>query len=308
MNLQIYRNFIEIIESGSLTAAAKKLLVAQPALSNQLKVLETELGVPLLIRTPHQQYMTEAGKVFYEKARLMISLEDGLRREVADCGNGSKGRLRLGLTSSTALTMFDGILLQFSKENPDICYELHDVDTFQILELLNNGAVDIGIVRTPCMITKQMDVISIDGEKMVAAYRNASFDLETKNGYISLASLKSYPLILTARYEKSIVDECLLYGFRPTIKAVSHQLITSLTLATYGLGIALLPLSSVDCLGERKLHYALIEEAGITTGRAIIKIKGRYISPAAKTFFSFCRAFFTDHASTVHDASQMHSK
>jgi DNA-binding transcriptional LysR family regulator len=67
---------------------------------------------------------------------------------------------------------------------------------------------------------------------------------------------------------------------------------TNLTWAANGIGIALLPLSSVDCLGEHRLKYALIDEPDLLTGRAIIKMTGRYIPPVASSFFDFCYNYF----------------
>ena len=64
MTLESYRNFVAIVESGSILAASNKLLIAQPSLSNQLKNIETYYGAKLLIRNRHRLELTDAGRVF----------------------------------------------------------------------------------------------------------------------------------------------------------------------------------------------------------------------------------------------------
>lgn len=69
MNLTYYQNFVTIVECGTISAASRKLLIAQPALSAQLKALEREFGTELLERTARKVILTKAGKILYEKAK-----------------------------------------------------------------------------------------------------------------------------------------------------------------------------------------------------------------------------------------------
>ena len=80
MNIEYYRNFIAIVEAGSISAAAKRVAVAQPALSNQLKTLQKKFGTPLLNlkRGGHTVELTEAGCILYNKAKYICSTEDNI--------------------------------------------------------------------------------------------------------------------------------------------------------------------------------------------------------------------------------------
>ena len=91
MNLTYYRNFVEIVECGTISAASRKLLIAQPALSAQLKSMERELGAELLERTARQVVPTDAGRILYEKAKNMLMLQDVVEKEIAACVRGSRG-------------------------------------------------------------------------------------------------------------------------------------------------------------------------------------------------------------------------
>ncbi|KAA3400245.1 LysR family transcriptional regulator, partial [Akkermansia muciniphila] len=145
MDTKLLRNFIAIVEQGSMTAAAKKLYVAQPALSNQLRVLEKELGARLLERTSRRQELTPAGQALYRQAKLMVSLENAVKQEVRDQRDGAAGTLRIALNPSTAITLLDGWLLEFAQCCPNVRYELYEVDSFEVVKLLESGVVDVGV-------------------------------------------------------------------------------------------------------------------------------------------------------------------
>ena len=91
MDMEYYRNFIAIVEAGSLSAASKRVHVAQPALSNQLKLLQKKFGTQLvnIRRGVHNIELTNAGCILYNKAKYLCSLEDDTQREISDCVNGS---------------------------------------------------------------------------------------------------------------------------------------------------------------------------------------------------------------------------
>ena len=82
MTLESYRNFVTIVECGSILAAANQLLIAQPSLSNQLKNIETYYGAKLLIRNRHKLELTDAGRVFYLHAREICQAEEKLHNEI----------------------------------------------------------------------------------------------------------------------------------------------------------------------------------------------------------------------------------
>ncbi len=79
MTLESYRNFVAIVESGSILAASNKLLIAQPSLSNQLKNIETYYGAKLLIRNRHRLELTDAGRVFYLRAKEICQAEENFK-------------------------------------------------------------------------------------------------------------------------------------------------------------------------------------------------------------------------------------
>lgn len=90
MDIEYYRNFITIVECGNLSRAAEVINIAQPALSYQVKILEAMFGAQLinLQRGVRKLELTEAGHILFRYAQDLVSLEDNLRTEIADCVNG----------------------------------------------------------------------------------------------------------------------------------------------------------------------------------------------------------------------------
>ena len=100
MTTDTYRNFIAIVECGNILAASQKLMVAQPALSNQLKNLEKNMGTKLLNRCSRAVTLTAAGEIFYQKAKIIVSMEDSAKKEINDYISGLTGTLNISLPPS----------------------------------------------------------------------------------------------------------------------------------------------------------------------------------------------------------------
>ena len=140
--------FLVVAEELSFTHAAKKLNMAQPPLSVQIKRLETEIGVPLFTRTKRRVELTEAGKAFLAETRRVLSIVDRSVVMARDIGMGRRGILRLGAVATTIYSVVPSILRVFGKMYPDISIELSEMTVPQQIEALNNGDIDVGILRT----------------------------------------------------------------------------------------------------------------------------------------------------------------
>src|SRR5579875_2326548 len=98
MDIRQLRYFVAIAETGQVTAAARRLKIAQPPLSQQLKLMEDELGVSLFERDRRQMILTEEGKVLYQRALDILQMFDESIREVQDLSSTVHGTLAIGCT------------------------------------------------------------------------------------------------------------------------------------------------------------------------------------------------------------------
>ncbi|MBR2634897.1 MAG: LysR family transcriptional regulator [Clostridia bacterium] len=287
MNSKTLRNFIEIADTGSLTAASKKLFIAQPALSNQLKALEKELDTVLIDRNSRHLKLTDTGLIFYERAKKILMQENALHQEIHDSENGNVGCLRIATIQSGEINLLERIIPMFSQKYPLVTYEIHEKESDDILQMLTDGIAEIGVISTPAALTEDMEAVFISDEKLVCAYDPDVFSFGNKSS-ISLSELENLPLLIIRRYEERFLTLCNSAHFHPAIRAVNKQLTINLKWAEAGLGVAIVPENSLSYC-KKPLRFCSIEECDLTIKRAIITMKDNYHSQVVKNFISLCK-------------------
>jgi DNA-binding transcriptional LysR family regulator len=143
MELRHLRYFVAVASHGSFNRAAEILHLTQPALSRQVKDLEEELGIPLLVRGTNNVKLTEAGELFYEEARDVLARADEAVRRVR--GGIQNGILRVGYAPSVTSGIMSSALEKFQATAPGVRIELADLSSREINELANEGRIDLAI-------------------------------------------------------------------------------------------------------------------------------------------------------------------
>lgn len=288
MDIKQLKYFFTIAEEGQITAAAKKLNMAQPPLSYQLKSLEDELGVKLVERGSRKIQLTDAGRILYNRASQILELTDSTVRELKDFAEGVEGTLSIATVSSSGSILLTERLKNFHNKYPNINFEITEGNSYKILELLSSGLIEIGIVRTPLNL-ENFESIYLPEEPMVAVMTR---DLQWESGkkIILLKELINRPLIIYRRFEKLILECCKKSGFEPKIFCKNDDARTTLLWAEAGLGIAIVPKSAVKLIGSTNLIYKEIDEQALKTQIAAIWMKNRYISSSAKHFLEVFQA------------------
>lgn len=146
MNLQQLITFSTVLSEGSMTAAAEKLYLTQPAVSQQIRNLEDELGVNLLDRGTRHAKPTVQGQLLYEYAKRIISLTQQAQVAIQTMGEGVKGRLRIGTLNSLGLQLISPAIGQFLKHNSKISIELIYEDGIEVFKSLSRGDLDVAIL------------------------------------------------------------------------------------------------------------------------------------------------------------------
>lgn len=282
MDIKQLSYFVAIAEEDSISAAARKLHIAQPPLSHQLKSLEEELGVKLVKRGARRTALTDAGKILYKRANNILDLTHTTVKELDDFGNGMRGTLRLGTVSSSGAALLSSRMTAFAHKYPKIRFEIHEGNTFELIELLMAGIIEIGIVRTPFQ-SERTECIFLEKEPMIAA-GNPHFFEHPEKGSIPLLELKNKPLIFYRRFSPLIQSCCHNAGFEPNIFCLNDDARTTLMWASAGLGVAIVPKSASRIMMSEKLIYPAIEETSMITQIAAIWRKDEYLSFAAKNF------------------------
>lgn len=145
MELRQLRYFVAIVEHGSLSRAAGVLHVAQPALTQQLRRLEEELGAQLLHRSAQGVHSTDAGKVFYEHAQAILKQVADARSAVSQSARPS-GTVTLGLPHSISAALALPLLAAAREQYPDITLQLTEELTGHLAEQLKSGRVNLAVL------------------------------------------------------------------------------------------------------------------------------------------------------------------
>jgi len=144
-DLRQLRTFVAVAERGSFTRAADDLYVAQQAVSQQVKALETALGVTLLWRTSRRVELTPAGKVFLADCRRVLAAADRAVRRVQEAARGEVGTLRIAYTLTAAWQTVPALLSRLGERYPQLKVQAREVFAADIPRLLHADLSDVGI-------------------------------------------------------------------------------------------------------------------------------------------------------------------
>lgn len=154
MNLRRLKYFVKIVDIGSLTQAAEVLHIAQPALSQQVATLESELDQKLLVRTKRGVTPTEAGKVLYSHARAILQQCELAQRAVGNVGQIVSGQVSIGLAPGTSSSPLIRPLLQAVRDQyPQMTVYLHENSSAALNEKVSRGQLDMAVHYDPAVFS-----------------------------------------------------------------------------------------------------------------------------------------------------------
>ncbi|UOF02764.1 LysR family transcriptional regulator [Bdellovibrio reynosensis] len=145
-NLYQLTTFVTVISEGSMTAAADKLYLTQPAVSQQIRNLEEDLGVELLVRGVRQIKATPQGEVLYEYAKKIINLTQQAEIAIKSIGHQMKGQLRIGTLNSLGLHLMSPIVGRLMRHNPDLMLKIDYDRGDELIKSFKKGHYDILIL------------------------------------------------------------------------------------------------------------------------------------------------------------------
>src|SRR5258706_4260991 len=147
VNLRRLKYFVKIVDLGSLTQASEVLHIAQPALSQQLATLEGEFQQQLLVRTKRGVTPTEAGKVLYRHAQVILRQFEQARADVKTSGRVLSGQVSVGLAPGTAASALALPLLRTVRaRHPDVVLHLNENFGATLTELVLAGRMDMAVL------------------------------------------------------------------------------------------------------------------------------------------------------------------
>lgn len=261
MELRHLRYFLAVADELHFGRAARKLHIAQPPLSRQIRDLEEELQVSLFRRAHKRVELTEPGRIFQEKARLILQQTEQARMLMSSASRGAAGQISIGFVTSAVYSVIPDILRRYRKQFPQVDIRCFEMSPLVQLEALRERQIQIGFVRIPVQ-DASLQLFPISKEKLILAIADDHPLLHRKK--TRLRDFASENFIIFPRAQgpgtyDSIVTTCQKAGFSPHIVQEAHEMQTILALVAAGLGVAMVPYS-LQHLRRPGVVYREVEE------------------------------------------------
>lgn len=280
MNLRRLKYFVKIVDIGSLTQAAQVLHIAQPALSQQIATLESELEQQLLIRTKRGVTPTDAGKVLYSHARAILSQCEQAQLAVVNAGQVLTGQVTIGLAPGTATASLTMPLLQTLREQfPQVTVYLHENSGSSLNEKVMDGELDMA------MLYERPSVSGITSVPLMKEELYLVGATDCPGQSVDLSMVASMNLFLPSDYSavRQRIDEAFsLRRLSAHIIGEIESIATLTAAVASGTGVTVLPESAARALvSTSNLWMARISSPALSLPLSLNHSSQRSLSPAA---------------------------
>ncbi|QCB95904.1 LysR family transcriptional regulator [Arthrobacter sp. PAMC25564] len=259
MDIRQLNYFIAVAEERHFGRAAKRLHMAQPPLSQQIRQLEDQLGVRLLNRTTRRVDLTAAGQLLLDRGRQIVNDVATLQADVYQVGRGATGVLRVGFSGSATYGVMPRIARLARQLLPGLSLALHGEMLTPSMEAgLRDGTLDAALLRPP-VASQDIDYRIVTREPLVVAL--PSFSALAVDRPVAMHELQDQDFIAyppESALSRTTSDLCRQAGFQPRITQVVGETSTMLAFVAAGGGVAVMP-SSVRAFQLEGVAYREIE-------------------------------------------------
>ncbi len=252
------RYFVAVAEELHFGRAAERLHMSQPPLSQQIRLLERQLGVQLFERTQRSVKITAAGDVLLGQARAILGKLDTAVELVHSAARGEAGLLRLGYTAACAYSLVPAVMRAYKQRYPAVEVTLHELLSNEQIVELSERRLDAGLVRPfaarPVLASEKLVeeplVLALPAHHPLAAHQTV--DIRQLDGLALIGFTAT-----AARYFHDMIEAWLLNaGVTPLIVQRATQSHTVISLVSAGLGVAVVPEASARVHREGVVYRA----------------------------------------------------
>lgn len=297
MNFLQLKYITTIMDEGGISAAARKLYISQPSLSQMLHTVEAELGVELLDRSAAKIVPTYAGELFYQQAKVILMNYNSLMHTMKEIAGQERSRLKIGIPVSRGTYILPRLLQALQEDFPLVKIETFEGQVVQLEEQLCRGEIDLVFShyfqRKPELcyhpIATEEWLLAIPKNHPLAALAETTPDWR-KRPSLQLDQLRTDPFILLRKGHTSrkITDDIFEQaGFFPQIALETHSIAVAHSIALSGLGVTVLPENEVRF---HSLHvegaYFCIDQHQFKRQLCLCYHKELHLTPRLKTIIS----------------------
>lgn len=284
MTIETYYNFVKIIECGNIVSASQKLMIAQPALSTQLKNLENSLGVKLIERGSKKIALTPAGEIFYKKAQIICSLDTAMHEELSNYLQGTAGTLKISMTPSNPYSILHTLFDSFVMTHPNVTFQFNEALSNQVANHVLTGLSEIGIIRSEIRNSEDFHIFPYRSEELMVILSDSNPLSQEKS--LTLEQIKHEPIATTEVIAPTITQAFATINCQPNFYLMTTLRRTALFwVSNYKNCITILPCNPEETMAEEPNCKVLrITDYDFSVQRSFIVAKNRKLSPIALQF------------------------
>lgn len=258
------RYFAVLADELHFGRAARRLHIAQPPLSFNIKQLETTLGVQLLERNSHGVKLTPAGEVFRRSALRVLAEAESAAQQVRDVAQGVTSRVRIGFVGSMLFRGLPEHLAAFQAQHPRVQIELMELNSAEQVEAFARGQIDLGFVHTARVLAELRHELYMS-EPFVCCL--PAHHAAANATVLDVALLASDPLVMFSRgaspdYYERVLSLYAHLGLNPRVRHEVRHWLSVVALVGKGMGVALVPRALADS-GVAGVSFVPLPESSI---------------------------------------------
>jgi DNA-binding transcriptional LysR family regulator len=290
MDLRQLRYLVALAEERHFTRAAARVHVAQPALSQQIRRLEDELGLPLVDRTTRRVALTDAGALLVDRARRALGEVDAARAELAELAGVRGGHVVIGAMQSLGPFDLTALLAAFHARHPAVEQTVWEEVSDALLAKVRADAVDMAFLSltervgqddlaVQPLLTEPLVVLLSPSHRLASRRRVRIADLAGERFITFQEGAGLRRIIITAAHDA---------GFEPQIAFETNEVERARAMAARGLGVTIVPQSDAHPHGPAVVAIAL-DRPALTRDITLVWRRDRRLTPAAGAFLALAR-------------------
>ncbi len=287
MDVKALRYFVELVDQQSFTRASEKLFVTQPTISKMIRSLEQDVHQPLLHRDGRRFWLTDAGKIVYQRAQEILAQLAQLDAELIDLNHLNRGQLKLGIPPMIG-HLYAGLIRQYRQRYPNIELTIVEYGGRKIEQAVLDGEIDVAFTMLSDNTHAQLQRLELSNYPIMAVLPATQQWLAAPS--VHWSELKNEPFyVYTKEFTLSdcIDQQCQAFGFAPQVAARSSQWDFLVALVRSGVGVAFLPKPLCHRI-EGESIIVKPTTPSIDWRLGVIWHRERYVSRMAQAWIELC--------------------
>ncbi|UJF35660.1 LysR family transcriptional regulator [Paenibacillus hexagrammi] len=298
MEIRQLEYFVAVCKEMHFSRAAEKLCTTQSNLSQQIKFLENELGLPLFDRLGRRIALTDAGRILLEQAHQIFERIDYIKGAITDLKQMEGGKLDIGILPGDGDLLFDALLIDFHRRYPKLTISV--TETMDVYEQVVDGKRDLGVTTLPQNPDERIITIPLFHEEFALA---VPYDHPVaKSKAIPFEQLQQLKMVMFGpehQITKIIRTCCQEHGIEINTPIVTSTLSTLLSLVAQGIGVAVLPRMLLDYLHHDRISTVTLLNPTPSQEICILYRTDRFLGQAAKVFIEELQSFIRSVAAST---------